>query len=132
MLEPSAVSGGPAGRPFVEPANAVDRHTVAAVLALALLSTAMDYTIYFRLLATVGATNLLLVTLVIPATAIVLGVLGLGEVLLPRHAIGMLLIGCGVAAIDGRPWRRFRRWSGTLSAALTAPVDPARLTTTRR
>ena len=32
----------------------------------------------------------------------------LGEVLLPRHLTGMALIGLGLAAIDGRPWRRLR------------------------
>jgi drug/metabolite transporter (DMT)-like permease len=49
-----------------------------------------------------GATNLLLVTFLIPVSAILLGVAGLGEVLLPRQVAGMVLIGCGLAAIDGR------------------------------
>jgi drug/metabolite transporter (DMT)-like permease len=86
------------------PSNGV----VASVVGLAVLSTAVAYTIYFRILASAGATNLLLVTFLIPATAILLGVLALGETLLPRHALGMLLIGAGLAAIDGRPWRRLR------------------------
>ena len=54
-------------------------------------------------LAAAGATNLLLVTLLIPVTAILLGVAVLGETLLPRHLAGMALIGLGLAAIDGRP-----------------------------
>jgi drug/metabolite transporter (DMT)-like permease len=53
--------------------------TVAAVLALALLSTALGYIIYFRLLAAAGATNLLLVTFLIPVSAILLGATVLGE-----------------------------------------------------
>ena len=74
----------------------------AAVLGLALASTAFAYVLYFRILARAGATNLLLVTFLIPVSAILLGVVGLGEILLPRQVAGMLLIGCGLAAIDGR------------------------------
>lgn len=83
--------------------------TVGALVGLAVLSTATAYILYFRLLASAGATNLLLVTFLIPVTAILLGTLILGETLLPRHLTGMLLIGCGLAAIDGRPWRALRR-----------------------
>lgn len=83
--------------------------TLAALVGLAVLSTALAYVVYFRLLATAGATNLLLVTLLIPVTAILLGVAFLGEALLPRHVAGMALIALGLAAIDGRPWRRLAR-----------------------
>ncbi len=83
--------------------------TIGALVGLAVVSTAVAYVIYFRLLASAGATNLLLVTFLIPVTAILLGVGVLGETLLPRHLFGMLLIGSGLAAIDGRPWGRLRR-----------------------
>lgn len=79
---------------------------LGAVAGIALLSTALAYTLYFRILATAGATNLSLVTFLIPVSAILLGVGVLGETLLPRHLAGMALIGLGLAAIDGRPWRR--------------------------
>ncbi|MEH3144443.1 MAG: DMT family transporter [Methylobacterium frigidaeris] len=81
-----------------------------AVLGLAVLSTALAYVLYFRILATAGATNLLLVTFLIPVSAIVLGTLWLGEHLDPRHYLGMALIGCGLAAIDGRLLARVRRF----------------------
>jgi len=74
-----------------------------AVLGLAALSTALAYVLYFRILALAGAVNLLLVTFLIPVSAILLGTLVLGEALAPRHLAGMLLIGLGLAAIDGRP-----------------------------
>ena len=77
--------------------------TLLALAGVAALSTALAYVIFFRLLAAAGATNLLLVTLLIPVTAILLGVAVLGETLLPRHLAGMALIGLGLAAIDGRP-----------------------------
>ncbi|AMB43554.1 DMT family transporter [Methylobacterium sp. AMS5] len=80
-----------------------------AVLGIAALSTALAYLLYFRLLATAGATNLLLVTFLIPVTAILLGTLVLGESLEVRHIIGMALIGGGLAAIDGRVLKRVRR-----------------------
>lgn len=81
---------------------------VWSLIGVAALSTAFAYILYFRILATAGATNLLLVTFLIPVSAVLLGMLVLGEVLLPKHLAGMALIGLGLAAIDGRPWRRFR------------------------
>ncbi len=86
--------------------------TIAALLAVAALSTALAYILYFRLLATAGATNVLLVTFLVPVVAILLGTAFLGEVLAPQHLLGMALIGLGLAAIDGRPWRKLMRyWS---------------------
>ncbi len=79
--------------------------TWAALAGLAVLSTALAYILYFRILATAGATNLLLVTFLIPVTAILLGVLALGESLSAGHIFGMALITSGLAAIDGRPIR---------------------------
>ena len=82
---------------------APSRETWAALVGLALLSTALAYVLYFRILATAGATNLLLVTFLIPITAILLGVLLLGEQLNTNQIVGMACIGLGLAAIDGRP-----------------------------
>jgi len=83
--------------------------TWGAVLGVGLLSTALAYVLYFRILAAAGATNLLLVTFLIPISAILLGVFVLGETLLPRHLAGMALIGVGLAFIDGRLPRRLLR-----------------------
>lgn len=81
---------------------------VAALLGLALLSTALAYVLYFWILAAAGATNLLLVTFLIPLTAILLGSLVLGESLLWRQFAGMALIGLGLLLVDGRIGRRLR------------------------
>ena len=75
-------------------------------MGVGLLSTALAYVLYFRILAVAGATNLLLVTFLIPVSAILLGTLVLGELLLPRHFLGIALIGLGLAFIDGRLPRR--------------------------
>ncbi|MCG2841728.1 DMT family transporter [Sandaracinobacter sp. RS1-74] len=82
---------------------------IGALIGVAALSTALAYILYFRILSTAGATNLLLVTFLIPVSAIILGVLFLNESLLPKHIAGMALIGVGLAAIDGRPWQAIRR-----------------------
>jgi drug/metabolite transporter (DMT)-like permease len=74
----------------------------AAVAGLALLSTALAYIVYFRLLATAGATNLLLVTFLIPVSALLLGGLVLGERPDWTSLAGMALIFLGLAAVDGR------------------------------
>ena len=76
--------------------------TWGAVLGLAVLCTSMAYIIYFRILATAGATNVLLVTFLIPVSALLLGMTILGERPDLRHFIGMALIGFGLAAMDGR------------------------------
>jgi drug/metabolite transporter (DMT)-like permease len=81
---------------------------VGAVLGLATLSTALAYIIFFRVLATAGATNIMLVTFLIPVSAILLGTVFLGEHLAWRHFLGMGLIGAGLAAIDGRWLPRIR------------------------
>ena len=75
---------------------------LASVVALALLSTALAYILFFRILQTAGATNLSLVTFLIPVSAILLGALVLDERLETRHFAGLALILAGLAAIDGR------------------------------
>ncbi len=85
---------------------------LSALLGLGLLSTAAAYVIYFRILASAGATNLLLVTFLIPVSAILLGVLVLSEQLSVAQLAGMGLIALGLAAIDGRILRWFGSGSG--------------------
>lgn len=82
---------------------------LAAWLGIAILSTAVAFLIYFHILAVAGATNLTLVTFLSPVSALVLGVLFLGETITAPAIGGMALIGLGLAAIDGRVWRRLRR-----------------------
>jgi len=87
-------------RPWLSPMPGAA--TWGAVLAIGLLSTAVAYGIYFRLLAIAGATNVLLVTLLVPVSALLLGALILGERIAPRQWLGMGLVVMGLVTMDGR------------------------------
>lgn len=87
-------------RPFTLPMPGVE--IWLAISGLGLISTAFAYILYFRILATAGATNLLLVTLLIPVSAILLGTVVLGEQLVIKQFAGMALISIGLLSIDGR------------------------------
>ena len=76
--------------------------TWLALLGLAALSTALAYIVFFQILRRSGSTNVMLVTLLIPVTAILLGHLVLGESISPGEIIGALVIGSALLVIDGR------------------------------
>ncbi|MEK9280253.1 DMT family transporter [Bradyrhizobium sp. ISRA442] len=76
--------------------------TWLAVLGLAGLSTALAYIVFFQILRRSGATNVMLVTLLIPVTAILLGWLVLGEPISAREIAGAMVIGSALLVIDGR------------------------------
>lgn len=86
--------------PFTPPLPGLE--VWSAIAGLAVLSTALAYILYFRVLATAGATNVLLVTLLIPVSAILLGTAFLDEQLEAKHLLGMGFISTGLLAIDGR------------------------------
>ncbi|MFO1151533.1 MAG: DMT family transporter [Alsobacter sp.] len=84
----------------------------AALVALGVLCTAFAYLIFFRILGGAGATNIMLVTFLIPPSAILLGALVLGERLGARDVAGMALVALGLAAIDRRGPALARRLIG--------------------
>jgi drug/metabolite transporter (DMT)-like permease len=81
---------------------------ILAVLALALVSTAYGYILFFRIMAAAGATNTSLVTLLVPPSAILAGMLFLGETLTPLGMFGMALVLFGLVVLDGRILVRLR------------------------
>src|SRR3954447_8998304 len=83
--------------------------TWLAVFGLAALSTALAYIVFFQVLRRSGATNVMLVTLLIPVTAILLGYLLLGEQITAREIVGAIVIGSALLLIDGRAMIWFRR-----------------------
>jgi drug/metabolite transporter (DMT)-like permease len=80
-----------------------------ALLGIGVLSTAFAFLLFFDLVARVGGANTVLVTLLVPVTAIVLGAIVLGEPVTWNALAGMALIAAGLAAIDGRLLRRLTR-----------------------
>ncbi|KIU47968.1 MULTISPECIES: DMT family transporter [Bradyrhizobium] len=83
--------------------------TWLAVLGLAALSTALAYIVFFQILQRSGATNVMLVTLLIPVTAMLLGYLVLGEPVSWREVTGALVIASALLLIDGRVLSWFSR-----------------------
>lgn len=83
--------------------------SLAAVAAQAAVGTALAYWLYFRILKTAGATNLLLVTLLMPPAALALGALFAAERFGWSAFAGLALIFVGLAAMDGRPAAYLRR-----------------------
>ena len=83
-----------------------------ALIALAVFSTALAYILFFRILTSAGATNVSLVTFLVPVSAIFLGYVFLDERLQLTHIAGMILIAAGLSAIDGRLWKK-RKISAT-------------------
>jgi drug/metabolite transporter (DMT)-like permease len=107
--------------PFTQ--NMPSASAIASVVALALFSSALAFIVFFRILMRVGATNVVLVTLLIPVTAIFLGAAILGEKLLLRHFAGLAVIVCGLLIVDGRIIDYFRRRnSPDASGSLASPV----------
>lgn len=94
-------------RPWTLPAPSLGLW--AALLGLAVPSTALAYMLFFRILARAGATNVSLVTLLIPVSATLLGAFLLAETISADTVAGMALIALGLACIDGRPLRLFKR-----------------------
>ncbi|MES1150222.1 MAG: DMT family transporter, partial [Bradyrhizobium guangdongense] len=111
MLASSAmmiVVAGFVDRPWQLPMPSAS--TWLAVIGLAALSTALAYIVFFQILRRSGATNVMLVTLLIPVTAILLGYLVLGEPISAREIVGALVIASALLVIDGRVLAWLRRW----------------------
>ncbi|MGB0772013.1 MAG: DMT family transporter [Paracoccaceae bacterium] len=83
-------------------------NAAASMFGLAVLCTSFAYIVYFLILERAGATNISLVTFLVPISAIILGVLVLGESIFIKEIIGMTLIGLGLAIIDGRLFQCLR------------------------
>lgn len=76
--------------------------TWGAIAYYALIATALAYLLYYRVLGMAGSGNLMLVTLLIPPIAILLGALVLGETLHFSAFVGFGLIALGMIVLDGR------------------------------
>jgi len=87
-------------RPWALPAPSL--RAWGALVGLALLSTALAYAVYFRLVARAGPANAMLVTYMVPLTALALGNLVLREPITLNALLGAGVILAGLALLDGR------------------------------
>ncbi|NJL49669.1 MAG: DMT family transporter [Leptolyngbyaceae cyanobacterium SM2_5_2] len=87
--------------PFTIPIQPLTIPVLSAVVALALLSTAFAYILYFRLIQAIGATQALTVTYLIPVFAMLWGALILQEAITASMAVGCGLILLGTAIANG-------------------------------
>ncbi len=107
MLLASSVIMAPVAMLLESPLEATpSTGVILSVLGLAAISTSFAYLIYFRLLSSAGSTNLMLVTLLIPVSAMSLGIAFLDERPGGTAFVGMALIFAGLACVDGRLFRR--------------------------
>ena len=86
--------------------------TIGALTYMSVIGTALAFLLYYRVLSMAGSGNLMLVTLLIPPFAILLGALFLGELLHPRALAGFGFLAVGLLILDGRIERRLRGRSG--------------------
>lgn len=77
-------------------------NTVFSIVTLAVFGTALAYIVFFKILVRAGASNVMLVTLLIPVTALALGNVFLGEAIHAKEIMGAVIIGAGLLFIDGR------------------------------
>ena len=80
----------------------------ASLAGIGLLSTTLAYVLFFAIIRRAGGSNVMLVTLMIPPSAILLGVTILGEPVGVEQLAGLVLIAAALLAIDGRLLRRGR------------------------
>jgi len=77
------------------------------LLGLSIFSTAVAYLIFYKLIKNIGS-NVMLVTLLMPISAIFMSIIFLGESIATQHIIGLILILIGLILVDGRILQRFR------------------------
>lgn len=94
-------------QPWTQPLPPIEAW--GAIVVLALVCSAYAYVLYFKLIDSAGATNALLVTLLVPPIAIIMGAALLGEQLTGGQFMGLAFIALGLAVIDGRLVRAVRK-----------------------
>ena len=79
---------------------------VVLILGIGLLGTAIAYPLYFKVLELAGASNLLLVTIIVPVFALSLDALLLGQLVSWSAMAGFGLVAFGLSVMDGRLYHR--------------------------
>jgi drug/metabolite transporter (DMT)-like permease len=80
---------------------------IGAILAMGIFGSALASLCHFTVLRRAGATNAMLVTLLLPVTPLILGSAFLGEIMSDRDMIGAAVIALALLIIDGRLLKPF-------------------------
>lgn len=102
-------------RPWQLPAPGMG--SVLAMLGIGVLSTAAGFILFFQIIARSGPSNVMLVTLLVPVSAILLGHFVLGEVIVTREYVGAIVIAAALLVMDGRVFGLFRRKPKSVAAS---------------
>ena len=84
------------------------KQSMIAILGLAIFSTSIAYLIFYKLIENIGS-NVMLVTLLMPVSAILLSIIILNETINTTQTIGLILILTGLILVDGRALNFFKR-----------------------
>jgi len=85
------------------------KQSMIAILGLAIFSTSLAYLIFYKLIENIGS-NVMLVTLLMPVSAILLSIIILNEAINTTQIIGLILILTGLILVDGRALNFFKRY----------------------
>jgi len=85
----------------------VGAETWGALAGLAILSTSLAYLIFFRIIAHAGPSFVTLVTMLVPFSAILMGIVVLHESLSVHEVVGAAIIIAALVIIDGRLLTKF-------------------------
>ena len=80
----------------------IDQMVFKNAMLYALCCSVFAYLIYFKILETTGAGNLLICTIIVPASAFILNYVVLGEQILSKEIFGIIIISIGLIILDGR------------------------------
>jgi drug/metabolite transporter (DMT)-like permease len=80
----------------------IDQMVLKNAILYALSCSVFAYLIYFKILETTGAGNLLICTIIVPASALILNYIVLGEQIISKEIFGIIIISIGLIILDGR------------------------------
>ncbi|MDB2390756.1 DMT family transporter [Alphaproteobacteria bacterium] len=84
----------------------IDLNVFFLSLQFAVICSVFAYLLYFKILETTGAGNLLICTIIVPPSAILLEVMLLDEVIGVNELSGLIIVIIGMVVLDGRFLRR--------------------------
>lgn len=80
----------------------IDMYVLFIAFQFAVICSVLAYLLYFKILETTGAGNLLICTIIVPPSAILLEVLVLDEVIGLNELAGLAIVTAGMIVLDGR------------------------------